>query len=269
MIPLSLAHLTVLDAAPPAFFDLAAQAGYQKVGIRIFPAVAGGVCYPLSRPAVIEWRRRLADAGIGVHDVEFLSVAPQLRVDDYAATLALAAELGARRLSVSGDDTDFARLADNFGALCDLAAGVGLGVDLEFMRFRIVGTLPQALEIVTRAARPNGRLLIDMLHLYRSGGSAAMLREIPAALLGSVQLCDAPLKDPTDAGITDEARQGRLFPGEGELPLKDYMDALPADIPLSVEAPAGKTHPDLGLPQRAARACAASREFLQSWRPVR
>jgi hypothetical protein len=47
------------------------------------------------------------------------------------------------------------------------------------------------------------------------------------------------------------------------------MDALPADIPLSVEAPAGKTHPDLGLPQRAARACAASREFLQSWRPVR
>lgn len=269
MIPLSLAHLTVLDAAPPAFFDLAAQAGYQKVGIRVFPAVAGGLCYPLSRPTVIEWRRRLADAGIGVHDVEFLSVAPQLRVDDYAATVALAAELGAQRLSVSGDDTDFDRLAENFGALCDLAAGVGLGVDLEFMRFRIVGTLPQALEIVTRAARPNGKLLIDMLHLYRSGGSADMLREIPAALLGSVQLCDAPLKDPTDAGITDEARQGRLFPGEGELPLKDYMDALPADIPLSVEAPAGKTHPELELPQRAARACAATRELLKAWRPSR
>ena len=55
--------------------------------------------------------------------MEFLSVAPQLRVDDYTASLALAAELGARRLSVSGDDTDFGRLADNFGTLCDLAAG--------------------------------------------------------------------------------------------------------------------------------------------------
>ncbi|MFS2034675.1 sugar phosphate isomerase/epimerase family protein [Polaromonas sp. CT11-55] len=269
MTPLSLAHLTVLDVAPPAFFDLAAQAGYQKVGIRVFPVAPGGTAYPLSRPTVIEWRRRLADAGVGVHDVEFLSIAPQLRVNNYAATLALAAELGAKRLSVSGDDANFERLAENFGALCDLAAGVGIGVDLEFMRFRIVGTLPQALDIVKRAARPNGRLLIDLLHLYRSGGTAAMLRDVPAALLGSVQLCDAPLRDPTDAGITDEARQGRLFPGEGELPLKDYMDALPADIPLSVEVPAGKTHPELGLPQRAARACAASRELLKSWRPSR
>lgn len=269
MTALSLAHLTVLDVAPPALFDLAARAGYQNVGIRVLPAVPGAISYPLSRPTVVEWRRRMAEAGVGIHDIEFIPLTPQVRVGDYAQTLALAAELGARRLNVSGDDTDFDRLAERFGSLCDLAADVGIGVDLEFMRFRIVGTLHQALDIIARAGRPNGRLLIDLLHLFRSGGTAEMLRNVPSSALGSVQLCDAPRKDPTDAGIADEARQGRLFPGEGELPLMAFMDALPGDISVGVEVPAGSTHPELGSSERAAMACTASRELLRSWRPSR
>lgn len=268
MIPLSLAHLTVLDVAPPALFDLAAEAGFQSVGIRILPAVPGATSYPLSRPAVVEWRRRLADAGVGVHDVEFIPLTPQVRVDDYAPTLALAAELGAKRLNVSGDDADFARLAGNFGALCDLAADVGMGVDLEFMRFRIVGTLQQAHDIVTRAGRPNGRLLIDLLHLFRSGGTAGMLGEIPASAFGSVQLCDAPLQDPA-TGLAEEARQGRLFPGEGELPLTAFMSAVPHHISVGVEVPTGSTRPELTSLERATAACAASRVLLKAWQPSR
>ena len=269
MIPLSLAHLTVLEVAPPALFDLAAEAGFQTVGIRILPAVPGAVSYPLSPPAVVEWRRRMADAGVGIHDIEFIPLTPEVRVSAYASTLALAAELGAKRLNVSGDDPDFDRLAERFGSLCDLAADVGIGVDLEFMRFRIVGTLRQALDIIARAGRPNGRMLIDLLHLFRSGGTADMLREVPASAFGSVQLSDAPLEDPTDAGIADEARQGRLFPGEGELPLRTLMDAVPRDIPVAVEVPTGGTHPELAPSERAAMACAASRELLKCWQPSR
>ncbi|VTU45582.1 hypothetical protein [Variovorax sp. PBL-E5] len=112
-------------------------------------------------------------------------------------------------------------------------------------------------------------MLIDLLHLWRSGGTAEMLRDVPSSALGSVQLCDARLQDPTDAGLIDEARQGRLFPGEGELPLKAFMDALPAAIPVGAEVPCGQTHPGLGPWERAARACAASREFLASWQPSR
>jgi sugar phosphate isomerase/epimerase len=264
MTPLSLAHLTVLEVAPPALFDLAAEAGYQSVGIRMLPAVPGAVCYPLDRATVIAWRRRLAEAGVGVHDVEFLPLTPEVSVDAYRLTLALAAELGARRLNVSGDDPDIERLAEHFGRLCDLAAEVGIGVDLEFMRFRVVGNLQQAIDLLSRAGRPNGRLLIDVLHLFRSGGTAQMLADVPARLIGSVQLCDAPRRDPTDAHIVEEARQGRLFPGEGELPLRDYLRALPADICLSVEVPTSSSHPGLAPAERAARACAASRESVGS-----
>lgn len=260
--PLAVAHLTALDVAPPAWFDLAAQAGYQKVGIRILPAVHGAACYPLERETVIAWRRGLAEAGVGVHDVEFVPLTPDVDVDALRPTLAMAAELGAQRLNVSGDDADTSRLTVTFSRLCDLAAEVGLGIDLEFMRFRVVGSLPQALEIVRRAARPNGRLLIDLLHLYRSGGTPQMLREVPAAALGSVQLCDAPLHDPGDAALADEARAGRLFPGEGELPLRDYLDALPSGLPLGVEVPTSASHPQLTALQRLSRSAATARRLL-------
>lgn len=269
MIALSLAHLTVLDVAPPALFDLAAEAGYNSVGIRVHPAAPGTVSYPLSPQTVIDWRRRMADAGVGVHDLEFVPLTPQFRAQDHAGMLALAGELGAKRLSVSGDDADVDRLVEHYGALCDLAATAGIGVDLEFMRFRVVGTLPMALKVVTRSARPNGRLLIDVLHLFRSGGTAEMLAQVPASALGSLQLCDAPLEDPTDAGIVEEARGGRLFPGEGGLPLMAFLDALPANIPIGLEVPAARTHPRLSAKERAAAAAAAARVLLAGWQPVR
>jgi hypothetical protein len=66
-------------------------------------------------------RTRLADMGLPVYDIEFVVI-------DQSA-----GELGAKRLSLCGDDPDGSRLIANFAALCDLAAGFGIGVDLECM----------------------------------------------------------------------------------------------------------------------------------------
>src|SRR6478672_4351931 len=43
----SLAALNVLELAPPALIDVAAACGYQQVGLRLLPAMQGGVAYPL------------------------------------------------------------------------------------------------------------------------------------------------------------------------------------------------------------------------------
>jgi sugar phosphate isomerase/epimerase len=261
--PLALAHLTVLGVSPPALFDLAAAAGYASVGLRTHPAAPGGIVYPLEQGQVLPWRRALADAGLRLNDIEFVPLTPQLRVADLAPMLARAGELGAQRLNVSGDDADTARLVDTFGAVCDLAAGSGLVVELEFMRFRTIGTLAQALAVVQAAARPNGRVLVDLLHLARSGGTPDDLRAAPAEWLGSVQVCDAPAADPGDAGAVAEAREGRLMPGDGALPLHAALAALPADAPLSVEVPSTRTLPGLDELGRARRAHDATLRVLK------
>lgn len=264
LAPLSLCHLTVLEVGPPELFDLAAEAGYQSVGLRLHPAMAGGLAYPLrARTKELQIaKRRATDAGVSIFDVEFVPLTPELQLGSLEPLLEAAAELGAKRLEVSGDDPEFARLADRFGALCDLADGCGVGVDLEFMRWRAVARLSQAVDVVTRAARRNGRILLDLLHFVRTGGTAQQLSSLPSALLGVVQISDAPAADPGDAGIIDEARAGRLPPGEGGLPLRELLDALPSAVPLAVEVPMQRSFPTLAPLARARRAYDATRALL-------
>src|SRR6202012_5951900 len=78
--PLAVAHLTALDVAPVPWVRLAAGAGFDAVGLRMHPAVPGGVAYPMASgsAALHELRDALAGEGIAVHDVEFISFVPAL-----------------------------------------------------------------------------------------------------------------------------------------------------------------------------------------------
>ncbi|HEX5776856.1 MAG TPA: hypothetical protein VFX95_09280, partial [Caulobacteraceae bacterium] len=75
-------------------------------------------------------------------------------------------------------------------------------------------------------------------------------------LLRYAQICDAgpDMPAPRDTpALIREARTGRLLPGEGVLPLKDLVAALPANVPLAIEAPCRATT-DLPALERARRA---------------
>lgn len=139
------------------------------------------------------------------------------------------------------------RLTHTFAALCELASGYGLRVDLEFMRWRAVANLQQAVAVVAGAGQGNAGVLVDALHLYRSGGDEQALAQVDPRYLRAVQLCDAPLPAPAEALIIQEARAGRLLPGCGELPLAALLSALPADVQVSVEIPSAQVAPDLRL----------------------
>jgi sugar phosphate isomerase/epimerase len=81
-------------------------------------------------------------------------------------------------------------------------------------------------------------VLVDALHLARTGGVPADVLAAPAGLIRSAQLCDAPARRPeSEAAIIAEARTGRLPPGEGDLPVRELLLALPDDAVLSVEVP--------------------------------
>ena len=240
LIPLGVAHLTALELPPPDLARQAGRAGFQAVGFRLHPPMTGGVAYP-SRPgtrAHQELRNVLAGEGMALNEVEFIQLTPDVDVASFAGLLEAGADLGAACVTVSGDDADWARLIANFAALCDLAASFGLRVDLEFMRWRVVGSLEQAASVIARADRPNGAVLLDALHLSRSGGAPAQLQDLPLGIIHAAQLCDARASQPrTNAEVIAEAREGRLPPGEGELPLAELLCALPTDTVLSVEMP--------------------------------
>jgi sugar phosphate isomerase/epimerase len=262
MTDLGLAHLTALDLAPVALVAEAARAGFSFIGLRVIPVTAGGPAYPtrVGTDAHRELKRSLAGEGVRLNEIEFVQLTPRVDIPALAGLFEAAADLGAVAVIASGDDDDPVRLTAHFADLCDLAQQFGLRVDLEFMRWRAIGSLPQAEAIVRGAGKANGTILVDALHLHRSGGKPGDLISIPAHHLRAVQICDAVADMPaSDAAIIAEAREGRLPPGEGALPLGELLEALPADASLSVEMPL----PALAVRARLATAFNATRRLLE------
>lgn len=252
MHALSFSHLTNLSSAPPDLIDVVADAGFASTGIRLSPAVVGGAAYPLAAnsPGLAATLARMAARRVRVLDIEVFRVDGYTDIQHFAPPLEAGAELGATRVCVNGEDPDLNRFTDNWGRLCELAAGYGMAVDLEFMVWRPIRTFQIAAQVVRSAGCANGKVLVDALHLFRSGGQVADIQAADPELIGALQLCDAPLvgPDPNDTpAILAEARAGRLPPLEGGLPLLDLVRAVPAHTPVSLEvpmAPSGR-FPDL------------------------
>jgi sugar phosphate isomerase/epimerase len=127
-------------------------------------------------------------------------------------------------------------VAERFADLCERGRGAGLVVVLEFLPIFGIATLGDALEVVALADQPNGGVLVDSLHLARSGGAPADLCAHRPELFPYLQVADAPALplDASPSGLLDEALHGRRLPGQGALPLQDLVRTV-AQVPLSVE----------------------------------
>jgi sugar phosphate isomerase/epimerase len=249
---IGLAALTVLELPAAEQVSVAARAGYTHVGLRLIP-VAGQTLPPFDVPEV---ERRLSETGVRVLDVEVFRLAPETNVAQLEPALATAQRLGASELLVHGADPDEARLADNFGRLCDLAARYRLAANIEPMPWVEISNVAKAKRVLDQAARANSALLVDAIHFFRAGDRFS---EIPKKL-NYLQLCDARAERPADMQeIIRQARADRLLPGEGGLDLVGLMRALPPDLPISVEIPYAKPMTPL---ERAQRALAATRSLL-------
>lgn len=260
-VPLSIAHLCELDTPPARLIEIAAAAGLATVGLRINPAVAGGISYPLRlAEEQAQVRRIVAATGVRVEYIELISITEETHPNDYKPMLETGAGVGATRLVVAGDTTNQAVVAEKMAALCDLARPLGIAVDIEFMPFRGIRTLADAVSVVQRCARPNAHILVDALHIRRSGTTLDEVRRLDPGLVGTYQICDAPLAAPAD--LVAEARTWRLIPGTGELPLLDQLDALPAGTGIGIEVPMAPHLPHLGAGERLKRLVEATRTFL-------
>jgi sugar phosphate isomerase/epimerase len=256
---ISLAHLTVLDTAPPELVTVAAAAGFRSIGIRLTATPSVGIPpYDIlsEGPLLRETLLRLADTGVSVLDTEFLRFEPEHPVGIPEGFLEVSARLGARNVLVMSAEPEEARTIERFCEVCDRAAQYGLHVCLEFAIYTGVRTLAQTAHVVAQSKRSNASVLVDALHFSRSGGIPAHIAQVDPALFRYAQICDAgpDMPGPGDTpALIREARTGRLLPGEGVLPLAELVAALPDTVPLAIEAPCRATA-DLPAVERAKRA---------------
>jgi sugar phosphate isomerase/epimerase len=114
-------------------------------------------------------------------------------------------------------------LISPFGSVCDRAADLGAEVYLEFMPMLGVKDLAGAWAIVQGAGRPNGGILFDTWHFFRSNPDFTLLESMPGDRIFAVQVADAPTEV---QGSIEEETFNRRLPGDGSLDLDRVIRSL-------------------------------------------
>ncbi len=239
--PLAIGFLSVFALPPLELIDLAAELGCPHIST----VVQGQPLVPLDFAAYslrddAALRRDVLAAmehrGVTISLGDGFLVLPGAEMGSFAADLDVLAELGVPWINAVSLDPDLSHTFDQFAALTELAAQRNIKTAVEPVPGLTVGDLPTALAAVEHVARPEFRLLIDTMHLIRSGSNAADLAAIDPDLIGYAQLNDTTLQPRLD-NYMEEAMFERMVPGDGELPLADLLSALPSGVVVEIEVP--------------------------------
>ena len=263
---LGIGFLSVFALPPVDLVDLAADLGCHYIST----VVQGQPLVPLDfEPYSLKdaaLRKNLLAAmdhrGVTISLGDGFLVLPGAEMRSFSADLDVLAELGVPWINAVSLDPDLGRTFDQFAALTELAAQRNIRTAVEPVPGLTVGNLPTALAAVEHVGRPDFRLLIDTMHLIRSGSSAADLAAIDPDYIGYAQLNDTTLAPRLD-NYMEEAMFERMVPGEGELPLRDILSVLPAGIVIEIEVPRRSLALDGVSPIDRLRPCVdAARQLL-------
>ena len=260
---LALGWLTIGTPEPNCVIEAAAAGGFGAVGLK-FMGRPGEV-----KPALLTDRnlqrdvaRSLDDNGLKLLNLGSLWLDGKREVDEFRPAVEAGASMGAAYAIGISTDSDEARQVQQFGELAALCAQFDVEVALEFFAYSAVKSLGAALRILEHVSASNLKLLIDSLHFARSGGTPAKLGSLGAARLGYFQLCDAPAQQPAHERLSHEGGKDRMDPGEGALPLAEYLSALTMRVPIEIEIPRIASR-DLSPAERGREVAQRSLSFLR------
>src|ERR1700694_4045395 len=145
----------------PALEYIAAlvKAGYDGIGLRMYASPGVGyeaVTQPLAGnpPLMREVRTALAGSGLIPYDILSYYIRPGFDLERMRPSLEFGAELGFPYALGIADDPEWDRQRDNFAALCDAAARLGMTIALEApVGQNAVNTLPLALKLIADSGR--------------------------------------------------------------------------------------------------------------------
>ena len=263
----SLAHLGFLTLTPPQLIYLAKGAGYDYASIRIILlGVKGEVDYDLSKnPKLFALTKQaMEDTGIGIHDIELAKISDDTDVTTYEPAFEAAAKLHVHQVISSIWTDNESVYLEQFAKLCDLAAQYQLNIGLEPVTFASIYNLQQALAILKKVNRPNGKILLDTLHFHRSRVSLAEIQAAPKELFDFAHICDAPKEIPTTKeALIHTARDERLYVGEGGIDVAGMAKCLRPDTVFSLELPHTQRIAELGHFEHARRWLATCKAYMK------
>lgn len=211
------------DLAPERMVEVAAAAGWPACGVWFDPA-------SWTDATTRAVKQRFDDTGVVALDLEPIIPAPDLD-DQGERVIEAAAAIGARHVLFTSRLPDLSATIDRFAALCDVASGCGVTLVCEFLPIFPLRSLAMARDVVNHHPIGRAGILIDNLHLSRSGGTIDDVQSIDVRRFPYLQIADAPLSVPTEfAALLDEAINGRLLPGEGSLPILELLAAVPVAL---------------------------------------
>jgi sugar phosphate isomerase/epimerase len=251
----------VPEFGPVDTIRAAAAGGFDAVGLWIEPA-------EWTATTTRDARAALLDTGLQLLDVEVIWLKPGSSMDEHRRTIDIGADLGAANVLCVSSEPDAGVTAARLAELCRHAEVSGIRVALEFGIFTEVRNLASALAVLDAVAHPLRALLIDPIHVDRSGSSIAAIAALDPALLPYAQFCDAPATRPDPAdfnAVIIDAIDLRQQCGEGSLPLAELYRALPGNIPLSIELRSKalrEAYPDAA--ERARAVGVATRRWLET-----
>lgn len=118
------------------------------------------------------------------------------------------------------------RAAADLHELGERAERRGIRVAYEALAWgRHVNDYRDAWEIVRRADHPSVGFVLDSFHVLAKGTDLRPIRAVPKDKIFLIQMADAPK---LEMDLLSWSRHYRSFPGQGDLPIDAFMDALAA-----------------------------------------
>jgi len=258
MNPLRLEQMTMFDIAPEAMIDIAEALDIPMISVFLVDGMPGA--RPVTHATKAPLLARLRDSAVRVDAAEvfMLGVQPELPESE----IALAAELGCGAITALDImPAEDGQAADQLAALCRLADSYGLTVALEPISMGRTRTVAEGLRLLEAAGAPaNAKLVLDLLHVVRTGTPLADLAGLDPKLIASAQVCDGPALPPPDLIV--EASSERGIPGTGDFPIAGFFECLPADLTVGLEVPlASLREAGVSALERSRRVVEATRKY--------
>jgi len=257
MNPLGIECLSTFGLHPVELIRLTGELGCSHVTLGLGPAANRLPMYPKTSfredPALQrEIQAALADSGVCLGMVEGFAILPDTSADDFARDLDMVAGLGAQAICTVSMERDAQRTHAEFARLTELAAARGLVTTAELGAGGL-RRLDKARAALAAVAHPAFKLLVDTMHFFRFGATVADFAALDPAVIGHIQLNDVPMPALID-DYMQEALYERRAPGDGDLPLADFLRHVPEGVVVGLEVPIrSEAEAGIGPRERMAR----------------